>query len=162
MTYDRARLQAELIRDEGERLNAYRCTAGKLTIGVGRNLDDVGIRPDEQRRLGLTVERCKYRTGITRAQSRALLAADIDACEAEADRRFPWWRKLDPVRQRVLLNMLFNMGGATLATFRNTLAAMARQDFAAAVRGMRASRWHDQVGARAVRLEHMMETGEPA
>lgn len=161
MTYDRAKLEAELIRDEGERFTLYRCTAGKRSIGIGRNLDDVGIRPAEQRRLGITVASC-VTDGITRAQSRALLASDIDACEAEADRRFPWWRALDPVRQRVILNMLFNMGGATLATFRNTLAAFQRHDFAAAARGMRASRWHDQVGARAIRLEHMTETGEPA
>ena len=36
-------LSSSLVRDEGLRLKTYRCTAGKLTIGVGRNLDDCGI-----------------------------------------------------------------------------------------------------------------------
>ena len=37
----------DLKRDEGVKLNPYKCTAGKLTIGVGRNLDDVGITEEE-------------------------------------------------------------------------------------------------------------------
>ena len=32
---------------EGCRLKPYKCTAGKLTIGYGRNLDDVGISQAE-------------------------------------------------------------------------------------------------------------------
>ncbi|WP_338862872.1 hypothetical protein [Mycetohabitans rhizoxinica] len=27
------------------------------------------------------------------------------------DRHLPWWRSLDAVRQRVLINMAFNLGG---------------------------------------------------
>ena len=34
---------AQLRLHEGERLFPYKCTAGRLTIGVGRNLDDRGI-----------------------------------------------------------------------------------------------------------------------
>ena len=34
------RLTETLIRHEGLRLEPYRCTEGKLTIGVGHNLDD--------------------------------------------------------------------------------------------------------------------------
>ena len=41
------KLKEQLIRHEGLRLKPYRCTANKLTIGVGRNLDDVGISEDE-------------------------------------------------------------------------------------------------------------------
>lgn len=44
-------LKEELIRDEGLRLKPYRDTVGKLTIGVGRNLDDVGITKDEAMHL---------------------------------------------------------------------------------------------------------------
>jgi lysozyme len=36
-------LKQQLIDHEGMRLRPYRCTSKKLTIGVGRNLDDVGI-----------------------------------------------------------------------------------------------------------------------
>lgn len=40
-------LKKELIRDEGFRSKPYKCTAGKLTIGVGRNIEDNGITEDE-------------------------------------------------------------------------------------------------------------------
>lgn len=168
--YDRAALVAELVRDEGERLRVYRCTAGKRTIGVGRNLDDVGISAEETRALGITVAGV-VANGITRPQSRALLANDIDRAERDLDRALPWWRGLDAVRQRVLLNMCFNLGigrrpdkargikGIGLLAFVNTLAAIARRDFAAAAAGMRNSLWRDQVGARADRLATMMEKG---
>ena len=36
-------IEEQLILHEGLRLKPYRDTVGKLTIGVGRNLDDVGI-----------------------------------------------------------------------------------------------------------------------
>ena len=36
-------LELQLIDHEDIKLKPYRCSAGKLTIGVGRNLDDNGI-----------------------------------------------------------------------------------------------------------------------
>ncbi len=41
------RLRQMLIRHEGLRRKPYRDTVGKLTIGAGRNLDDVGITREE-------------------------------------------------------------------------------------------------------------------
>ena len=41
------RIKEQLVRHEGLRLKPYRCTAGKLTIGIGRNLDDCGISKTE-------------------------------------------------------------------------------------------------------------------
>lgn len=158
MSYDRAALTAELIRDEDERFKVYRCTANKRTIGVGRNLDDVGISKAETAALGITVASA-CTNGITRPQSRALLTNDIDACERQLDAKLPWWRKLCDVRQRVLLNMCFNLGITRLLGFKNTLAAMEAGRFAAAAAGMRASLWARQVGARADRLALMMEKG---
>ena len=160
MSYDRAKLVAELVRDEDERLRVYFDTASppRRTVGVGRNLDDVGISAAETAQLGITVASCVAH-GITQPQSRVLLANDIARAELALDKRLPWWRRLDPVRQRVLLNMCFNMGIVTLLKFRNTLAAIERSDYLAAAAGMRASAWHGQVGTRALRLEAMMELG---
>ena len=44
---NRVRLHSELIRDEANRLKPYRDSVGKLTIGIGRNLDDRGISKEE-------------------------------------------------------------------------------------------------------------------
>lgn len=139
-SFDIPTMIAELTRDEGEKLKPYADTVGKITIGVGRNLTDVGISQDE----------CAM-----------LLWNDVARTEAMLDRDLPWWRMLDPVRQRVMINMAFNMGGGLL-TFVNTLAAVQKGDYAAAAVGMAASHWAVQVGARAKRLADMMETGEAA
>ncbi|RQR81458.1 MULTISPECIES: glycoside hydrolase family protein [unclassified Burkholderia] len=139
-TFDRAQLLTEVSRDEGRRLKPYVDTVGKTSIGVGRNLTDVGISD---------------------AECDAMLSNDIDRAVAWLDRNLSWWRQLDAVRQRVIVNMAFNMGGGLL-TFVNTLAAMRRGDYAAAADGMLASKWANQVGARAQRLAAMMRTGVTA
>ena len=41
------RIKEQLVRHEGLRLKPYRCTVGKLTIGIGRNLDDCWISQSE-------------------------------------------------------------------------------------------------------------------
>jgi lysozyme len=135
---DRAAMLAELKRDEGWREKPYRCSANKLTIGFGRNLEDCGI---------------------SKAEGELLLGNDVDSKAAELDRALPWWRELDGVRQRVLLNMAFNLGLAKLLGFRNTLAAVRERRFEDAARGMEASLWYKQVGERARRLAAMMRTG---
>jgi lysozyme len=158
--YDRAKLKAELEEAEACRLKWYWDSAQprRRTIGIGRNLDDVGIRPAEQRALGITVASCIAK-GITRPIALALCDSDIAACEADLDRALPWWRGMTDARQRVLLNMCFNMGLATLLGFKNTLAAMQAGRYADAAAGMLASHWADQVGNRAVRLAAMMAKG---
>lgn len=154
-------LHDELMRDEGLRLRVYRCTAGKLTVGVGRNLDDVGISAAETARLGCT-KATAIAKGVTRAQALGLLDADIERAERDLDRELPWWRGLDEVRRRVLVNMTFNLGIRGLLGFRNTLAKVKAGSYAAAADGMMASKWAGQVGARAERLTAMMRTGAVA
>jgi lysozyme len=143
MTTDaRARLNAQLLIDEGLRLKPYRDSVGKLTIGIGRNLDDVGI---------------------SRIEALYLLENDIDRAIRDCVAAFPWYVALDPVRQTALVNLTFNMGiGNTkrgLRSFVNTLAAMGRGDYAAAADGLRRSKYARQVGARAERVAQLIETG---
>lgn len=133
-------LITELVRDEGIKLKPYHDNADppRLTIGIGRNLDDTGITPEEAYRL------CHN---------------DIERACAALDTRLPWWRGLSEVRQRVLANMTFNMGIERLLKFNNMLAACQLGDFQRAKHEMLASRWASQVGPRAVRLADMMERG---
>lgn len=131
-------LADQLRRDEGTRLRPYRDIVGKLTIGCGRNLDDVGISQDE---------------------ADLLLANDIKAATLRLESTFPWTMALDEVRKGALLNMTFNMGIGGLGGFRNFLANMQAGDYASAARDMLDSRWADQVGARAQRLSIQIESG---
>lgn len=136
-------LKADLIRDEGLRLRPYTDTAGKITIGVGRNLTDKGISHEE---------------------AMALLSADIDEHVQLLDKYLPWWARLDAQRQGVLANMAFNLGvgpsdeqpHGKLLLFKSTLDAMARGDYSAAAEGMAQSLWAKQVGPRAERLVAVM------
>jgi lysozyme len=136
---DHNRLIRQLRLHEGERLKPYRCTAGKLTIGVGRNLED---------------------RGITAQESAYLLGNDITSTQAALLKALPWVGTLDDVRQRVLIDMAFNMGLGTLLTFRRTLAAVQAGQYQQAAAMMLESRWAGQVGQRAKRLSQMMATGQ--
>lgn len=138
MIYDRDTLMQELVRDEAVRLKPYRCTAGKLTIGVGRNIDD---------------------RGITNAEAMYLLNNDIAICESELTAVLPNWRELSDTRQRVMLNMVFNLGRDRLSKFTKFIGCMKLGDFEGAAKEMMDSAWATQVGQRAVRLRDMMLRG---
>jgi lysozyme len=132
-------LKAHLREAEGFRSLPYRDTVGVLTIGYGRNLDHVGI---------------------TRAEAEVLLENDVDTAILACVKAFPWFVELDPVRARVVANMMFNMGPKTLSGFKRTLDAIARKDYENAAIYMLQSKWASQVGNRAVRLAKDMKTGE--
>jgi lysozyme len=90
-----------------------------------------------------------------------LLMLDNDVNESLTElKRYPWFRALDAVRQAVLVNMHFNLGGTKLNKFTQTLKAIERGDYEAAANGMRKSLWAKQVGKRATRLAQQMQTGE--
>ncbi len=135
---DIARMKAELRRDEGVRLKPYRDTVGKLTIGVGRNLDD---------------------TGITEGEADRLLEDDIGRAIADLDGALPWWRNLSEIRQRAVLNMAFNLGLSRLLGFKTMLADLERGDYEGAAREAIDSRWARQIGARAQRIAMMLAEG---
>lgn len=132
-------LKKQLILHEGLKLTPYRCTADKLTIGVGRNLDDVGI---------------------TQEEAEFLLDNDILRCCDDLDRNMSWWRDLSEVRQRVLIDMVFNLGISRFMKFQNMIDALANSNYKGAAEEMLDSRWADQVGQRAMRLANAMEFNE--
>ncbi len=134
------RIKAQLVRHEGLRLKPYRCTAGKLTIGFGRNLDDCGI---------------------SKTEAYVLLENDIQHCEKQLLDEIPEiYSPLDEVRKSVLLNMCFNLGIGGLLGFNNTLAFIASGDWERAANGMLASKWAKQVGRRAIELSELMRKGK--
>ena len=137
MSLDLDALRRQLIRHEGFRRWPYRDTVGKLTIGVGRNLDDVGLSDGE---------------------IRVLLDTDIGYRLRVLPRIFPWFAAQDDVRQRVLIDLSF-MGIATLLGFTRMLAAWAVGDYATAAAELLDSRYARQVGSRAVTLAAMLRTG---
>lgn len=148
------RLLAQLRRDEGAVRGgdgghtAYRCSAGKLTIGYGHNLEANPVP-------GLGED-----SSLTEAAARTLLERDARQVAGQVLRAFPWSAALEYPRFAVLVNMAFNMGIAGLRGFTNTLEDVRNGNYAGAARRMRASKWAAQVKGRAARLIRQMEGGQ--
>ena len=135
---DRTRLKVRLVAKESDRRFPYRDSEGKLTIGVGRNLEG---KP------------------LSDVVVRLLLDEDIDEAEAGA-KTFPWYAALDDTRQRVVVEMIFNLGLSRFTKFKRTLAYLAAGMYDAAADEMVDSKWAAQVGKRAAELAEMMQTGK--
>lgn len=130
-------LENQLAIDEGLRLKPYRDTVGKLTIGYGRNLDDVGISKEE---------------------ALIMMRNDIAVSRRELS-QYSWFRNLDDKRKDAVINMHFNLGLPRLLTFRNMIAALERGDYKRAADEALDSRWAVQVGERAVRIARVLRGG---
>lgn len=131
------KLEKDLIRDEGLRLKPYRCTSGKLTIGVGRNIEDNGISEEE---------------------ALVMLRNDIATSRRELS-AYAWFRQLDESRQGAIINMHFNLGLPRLLTFRKMIAALEAGNYKRAADEALDSRWAVQVGERAVRIARILRGG---
>ncbi len=131
-------LIAQLKRHEGLELMPYKCTSGKTTIGVGRNLEDIGI---------------------TEQEAELLLLNDIGRVKQELVND-QWYMDLDPVRKAVIENMSFNLGYPTLKKFQNMIASISEGDYETASKEMLDSRWSKQVGQRSIELAEQMRTGQ--
>lgn len=132
-------VEEQLRRDEGVREKPYKDTVGKLTIGVGRNLDDVGLNAEE-------IE--------------VLLANDIDRAATAAQRLVRTFDTLSETRKAVLVNMAFNLGYIRFSGFKKMLEAVEEGRFKDAATEMLNSVWAQQVASRAVRLAGQMAEGD--
>lgn len=136
-SYSRDLLETELERDEGLRAKPYRDTVGKLTIGIGHNLDD---------------------KGLSREAISFIFREDIEEVERELDRRMPWWRTMTDARQRAIINMGFNMGVGALAGT-PTFELIRQGKYAEAGARLQGWKWASQVGQRAQRVIRMIIHG---
>lgn len=132
---DVEKLKDQLILHEGLELKSYTCSAGYITLGVGRNVEELGITEEE---------------------ARYLLDNDILRVGKELDNVMPWWREMSEVRQRVVVDMVFNLGISRFLNFKNAINAMQEQDWEEAAAQMLDSKWADQVGQRSHRLAKAM------
>jgi len=121
----------DIKRDEGLRLKPYLCSADKLTIGYGRNLED---------------------RGITEQEADYLLSNDLLHVTNQLRAQIDLFETLDRDRKDALINMGFNLGIKGLLKFKNMLSAMKRGNFDKAAEEALDSRWAGQVGARADRI----------
>lgn len=127
-----------LIQHEGLCLKPYRCSRGKLTIGVGRNLDD---------------------TGLSKSEALFLLTNDILKVYHDCQTNFNFFNQLTSTRQEVLVEMAFNLGLNGLKGFKKFLKALDKKDYLTASKEMLNSSWAKQVKGRAKTLSQLMKDG---
>ena len=138
-------LHSRLARHEGRRKCVYTDTLGHPTIGVGHSL-----------RQPADMDLC-----WTDAKIDSVLQADIAQAEANAAYDYgDGFNELPQVRQDVLTEMAFQLGGSGLLHFSHMLESLRAGDPAKAAEEMLASKWHHQTAARAEELACLMETGE--
>ena len=131
-------LRAQLELHEGRKKFPYLCSAGKTTIGIGRNLSDLGV---------------------TEGEIDMLFEHDLTRVIKELDANLPWWRNLSNARQHVLIDMLFNLGLSRFLGFKKMLRAAQIGDYSRVAFEMLDSKWAIQVGKRALTLSNMMQEG---
>jgi lysozyme len=114
-------------------------TKGKLTIGIGHNLTDLGI------------------SSSIRDQ---LFREDYYEALDDLEDNFPWFEDLDEARQLAMLDLRFNLGPRTFRTFKATLARVQARDWKGANRVFRGNRkYFQQTGDRAEWIARTLETG---
>jgi lysozyme len=125
----RSELISMLRRHEGVEPFGYQCSEGKLTVGVGRNIDPEGG-------LGLSPDEIDY-----------LLENDIDRTIADLS-RFEFFQDLTESQKAGLIDFHFNVGGTTFRKFKNMIAALDDGDYVEAAKELLDSRYAKQVGKR--------------
>jgi hypothetical protein len=128
----------QLIRIEGVGLAPYRDAASGNLI----------VAPDDY------MERMKVR-----GTAMAVLEVDVRAVARELEERWPTVSKLDSVRQRVLIHMVFNMGVRGLSTMMRFVSAVEFRLWDTAADDMLISQWARQEPCRASVLAAMIRTG---
>jgi len=114
-------IRADLERHEGRRSKLYRCTAGKLTGGVGFNFDDNAL-PD-------------FIIDLLLDHSIDVATSDLKIIFGEQLDSFP-----DHVK-RALINMSFQMGYNRLSKFHNTINLIKQGEFKRAAAEVLDSKW---------------------
>jgi len=123
-----------LKKHEGFRSKAYKCTAGKTTVGIGRNLDD---------------------KGISEREAEFLLDNDIVECVQDLA-TFSYWNKLTPSQQAALIDLRFCLGAAGYRDFKRMNKALEDGYPTQAAFEIEHSRFAEQTGNRASDLAEML------
>lgn len=141
-----------LIEHEGMKLTPYYCPMGKLTIGVGHNLEDNPLTAEEKKALG------DYMHGITENGAKMLLRRDIMHCHEQLKKHIKCYKNLSPNRQYVLLDMCFQLGIKGLRKFKMMLAELEKGNYDMAAFECMASAYARQTPKRAKKMAYVIKT----
>jgi lysozyme len=135
--------------EEGLRLKAYLCPAGKLTIGYGRNLD----AKNDLNGNKIPIE-------ITKDQAEAILFDDLVRTSEKLHAAWHGMSLLTPARRDACINMAFQMGIDGFLGFKKMREHLLKCDWLKAHDAALDSAWAEQTPARSKRVAKQLLTGE--
>ena len=127
MTPDK--IKAMLVRHEGLVCHLYQCKADKTSIGVGRNLSDVGISEDE---------------------AMYLLNNDIKRTTEDLDKNYGAWITFPLEARMVCIDLVFNLGITGFMKFKKTRQLMELGMWLEASEELLDSKYHIQLPSRSL------------
>ena len=127
MTPDK--IKAMLVRHEGLVCHLYQCKANKTSIGVGRNLSDVGISEDE---------------------AMYLLNNDIKRTTEDLDKNYGAWITFPVEARMVCIDLVFNLGITGFMKFKKTRQLMELGMWLEASEELLDSKYHIQLPSRSL------------
>ena len=136
---DLENLRKTLIADEGLKLSLYKCTSGKNTIGVGRNLDD---------------------RGISNETAMQMLDEDIELIQHELKENISFFHTLPDIVQQALCNLVFNMGVSRFLAFKKTLVHLRNHEWDKAADELLDSKYASQLPNRSKRVADMIRSAK--
>jgi len=132
----------ELIKKhEGFSKKLYKCPAGKLTIGYGRNIEDCGISKDEAEYF--------LKNDILKSIDDLYFIFGYD-----------FFNSLNDEWKIVLIDMMYNLGANGFKRFKRMIKAIKMKDFESAINEMKDSKWYHQVGDRSKNLISIVKDAE--
>ena len=139
------KLREELERDEGCVYNVYLDHLGYPTFGIGH------LVLDSDPEHGLEV-------GAIVSEDRVIevFESDVQSVLSDCNRLYEDFDDLPEEAQRVIANMMFNMGLTRLSKFKGMKRGVDTRDWHQAADEMVDSRWYRQVTNRADRLVERM------
>ena len=135
------KLREELAADEGEVNEIYLDHLGYPTFGIGHLVLDSD--PESGLPVGTTIDNDRVVEAFE---------SDIETVLSDCSKLYPDFDELPEEAQRVIANMMFNMGRPRLSKFKGMKSGVDARDWNRAADEMVDSRWYRQVTNRADRL----------
>jgi lysozyme len=146
---DIQKLREELEYDEGCKYEIYNDHLGYPTFGIGHLILESDSEYGES-----------TGTAVSEGRVKEAFEADVMGVLSDCERLYSDFRSLPEDAQRIIANMMFNMGYTRLSKFKGMKSGVNARDWSAAANEMVDSRWYKQVTNRAERLiKRMRECG---
>ena len=130
--------KAEIKKEEGFRMETYKCTEGHLTGGYGHKMLDGETPPTDMAGWTKLFER-DFARAVSGAEELLMICPNVD----------------DTARH-IVVEMCYQMGSYGVSKFHGMLSALQESDYVTASKEMLDSRWAKQTPKRAMRMAERM------